>query len=115
MGPFRLRVKQRNILEYYGEEEMKFKPGDKVWCIVSKDHYNLPPGPIAAVVIRYCLNPFNPPWANQQAYRIEIEGHPLTGGWTAPEGILEPRHDPYEGDQEGSWDTCPYKPETVLV
>src|SRR5882724_5696905 len=99
----------------------KYSAGDKVWAIVDARYTSsyvikiLGTGRRAAVVlgeaschdnavIRYMLH-------HGTVYHIDIEHSSLP--WFAAEKVLEPRHDPYEGDLSGSWDTCPYKPERV--
>lgn len=94
---------------------MTYKPGDKVWVKVSPGHkHKLPAGDLAAVVLSI-VKPSDLEfmfWPDVW-YSIDILAHPT--GWRSPERQLSPRHDPYEGDQAGSWDTCPYNPEKVVA
>jgi hypothetical protein len=99
---------------------MSYKPGDKVWVTVVAGHSTLPTGDLPAVILSGPTSPYNNslrfpgPWRE-----IDIESYPSSGypsyPWRAPEAILRPRHDPYEGDQAGSWGSCPYTPQKVLV
>lgn len=90
---------------------MSYKPGDKVWVTVTINNPYLPAGDLPAIVLSGVVPPYQPrmlaKWPG--AWReIEVEGHPSPYGiYRAPEAILRPRHDPYEGDQAGSWDTTP--------
>lgn len=97
---------------------MSYKPGDKIWCHVPQGHVLLPHKSIPGVVLQACECPKN--WENdkrynsKQWYHINLEGYPSTYAqkyWECPDPYLSPRHDPYEGDQAGDWDACPFKPE----
>jgi len=103
---------------------MRFKTGDKVWAIVDARYSPLYVikilglGRRAAVVLGEVS--CHEKWAirdmlrRSTVYHIDIEGHSSLP-WFAAEKVLEPRHDPYEGDLSGSWDTCPYQPERVTT
>lgn len=97
-----------------------YKPGDKVWVHVPKGHIQLPNRDLAAVVSVACSVPQawlgDDRYNKQQWYHILIEGHSsISGHWYCPHCYLSPRHDPYEGDRAGSWDTAPWQPEKVTI
>jgi hypothetical protein len=96
----------------------KFKPGDKVWAISDVRCDLVPDGKYAGVVVgEHTPNMIDFFILGAAWYQVSIEG--LSSGpnhdWGILEECLEPRHDPYEGDQAGDWDTAPWQPEKVTV
>lgn len=91
---------------------MKFKVGDPVWATCSRVDHALV-GDFAAVVTS--VHP-----TNDFPYYLEIIGVPcpLKGSrWVALESVLRPRKPPDDPkvirQEVGSWDECPWRPETV--
>jgi hypothetical protein len=86
---------------------MSYKAGDKVWVDCDNTPKKLK-GRLAGVVIGPCsLHPMGCNWI------VEIEGHPVNGGWFTWEKSLSPRRDPDDGNRAARWDDCPWQPELV--
>jgi hypothetical protein len=95
---------------------MSYKPGDKIWCHVPLRHHLLPHKNIPGVVVNLILIPefwlVQSRFKHEQWYSIILEGYVPSKRetWDCPNSYLSPRHDPYEGDKAGEWDSCPWKP-----
>jgi hypothetical protein len=98
----------------------RYKPCDKIWAIAVYGEQIgdliITPGKHAGVIIEEYDS--SRPQAEEfylsfiydgPLYVVDVFDYPTppTGYWLIPEPDLEPRHDPYEGDSVGSWDTTP--------
>lgn len=95
-----------------------YKVGDPVWVIVPPNSLWVPAGEHAGTIIGPAID--HNPWPQYPGpvWPISVEGYPPPvngyGDFVHPQIMLRPRHPPYDGDQIGSWDTCPYKPPVTV-
>lgn len=94
----------------------KFKAGDKVWCQFHRPDIFIMgrfPGVVLGESKAYA--PMPSPFT---FYDIEVPDLTLENQetcWHGQEIYLSPRHDPYDGDKAGDWESTPWKPEKVVV
>jgi hypothetical protein len=105
------------------ESKVKFKPGDKIWFLKGLLYEQLPAGKYKGVVVAvehtqlmrlFAAVALGLDTRGASFYTITLEDAE-PADWCVIEHALEPRHDDYDGDQVGDWDSCPYKPKLEVV
>lgn len=95
----------------------KYKTGDKVWCLFNRPDIGIWSKKYAGIVLGetpgYLQLP--PPFNMYDIDVPELEPENNETCWHGQEIYLTPRHDPYDGDKAGDWDSVPWKPEMVTI
>ena len=94
----------------------KFKAGDKVWCDFYRPDIYIA-GNYAGVVlgISEMLVQFESPFNFYDVNVFDVPPEKGTSCWHAQELYLSPRHEGYDGDKAGDWDSAPWHPERITV